>query len=249
MLAVPAHGAEAPGPSGKLAVREAVTGQRTASRATVTASDEPGRLTAASAVSLDCATVRHTTLQDRVVLHTGGTGASSVAVDRRRQGGRTVRLATLSGSQAVHVDRRIASAALPVYTLRFSFADSTSKTCSVEANDVSPDDLLVANDAAGQIHAVQAPEWSESGFTPLASRDSYTPSASADGRFMAYAAVPGGVGDLDLFLRRADGLGGGAPLPSTDTDDLEPAFSHDGRRLAFTRLDGSTSLGLTWSTS
>ena len=66
---------------------------------------------------------------------------------------------------------------------------------------------------------------------------------------MAYAAVPGGVGDLDLFLRRADGLGGGAPLPSTDTDDLEPAFSHDGRRLAFTRLDGSTSLGLTWSTS
>lgn len=200
-------------------------------------------------MSLDCATVRHTTLQDRVVLHTGGTGASSVAVDRRRQGGRTVRLATLSGSQAVHVDRRIASAALPVYTLRFSFADSTSKTCSVEANDVSPDDLLVANDAAGQIHAVQAPDWSESGVTPLASRDSYTPSASADGRFMAYAAVPGGVGDLDLFLRRADGLGGGAPLPSTDTDDLEPAFSHDGRRLAFTRLDGSTSLGLTWSTS
>lgn len=244
-LTVPAHGAEASGPSGKRAVREAVTGQRTASRTTVTATDGPGRLTAAGAVALDCATVRHTTLQDRVVLHTGGTGASSVTVDRRRQGGTTVRLATLSGSQAVYVDRRIASAALSVYTLRFSFADGTSKTCAVEANDVSPDDLLVANDGAGQIHAVQAPEWSESGFTPLASRDSYTPSASADGRFMAYAAVPGRVGDLDLFLRRTDGLGAGAPLPSTDADDLEPAFSHDGRRLAYTSLDGSTSRGLT----
>jgi hypothetical protein len=151
----------------------------------------------------------------------------------------------VSGSQATWVDRRIASAAQPVYTLTFSFADGTTRTCTIEANDVSADDLLVGDDATGEVHATQTPEWSPAGFAPLATRDSYTPSASPDGRFMAYAAVPGGEGDLDLYLRRADGLGAGLPLPSSDVDDLEPAFSHDGRHLAHTRVDGSTSLGLT----
>lgn len=245
----PAQAASGETPTGKLAARTAITDLRGASH--VSGPPQEARPNTegtpmATAAAFSCAAVRRTDLQDRIVLHTGATGATSVVIERTRQGGRSFRLATISGSQAVWVDRAIHPAALPTYVLRFTFPDGTTKTCTRDVNLLSPDDLLLGDHLSGSIAAAPAPNPSLSSFDEMAPRDSYTPSASADGRWMAYAAAPGGAGDdLDLYMRRADGRGGGVLLASSDADDWEPAFSHDGQWLAYSSTRDNQGLGLT----
>jgi hypothetical protein len=201
---------------------------------TAPASDEP-----TTAGFLDCATVLHATLQDRVVLFTGGHGASTVAVVRQRAEGRRILLTTVPGTRATVVDRAIAHAANPSYELTFTYADSTAKTCPVTTSDSERDDLLLGATGLGAAWAGAVPSAPQRGEV-LASRWTAFPTASADGRWIAYSAMVDGTGDYDLFVRRADGAGSGQPLPSTDGDDIEASFSPDGRYLAHTVADPST---------
>ncbi|MFA4940753.1 winged helix-turn-helix domain-containing protein [Brevundimonas sp.] len=60
------------------------------------------------------------------------------------------------------------------------------------------------------------------------------PALSPDGRMVAYAGGAGFGAQRDIFLR---GVGDGTPIRLTDTpeDEMAPAWSPDGRRLAFVR--------------
>jgi tricorn protease-like protein len=63
--------------------------------------------------------------------------------------------------------------------------------------------------------------------TPQCPDENHSPSYSANGRLIAFDAGEG------LAIMRADGLQV-RPLPAYGSDDGEPAFSPDGRRLVFT---------------
>ena len=224
-----ASAAAGPGssPHGKLATREM---QQQLADATKTPAATEGPRTAAAAATaaaLDCAAYSSdgvTYLADRNVFKIAQVGASSVTIDRQRYGGAQVRLVTdLTGTRAEFADTRISRASRPVYTLAFTFADGTSKTCTTEDAMLHNEDIVVGTEE-GKIGAM--------GFgtnpSSLATRDSFAPAYSPDGRWLGYSA-PGAKGGLDIYVRRADGTGGGVALPSTGGDDVEVAFSFDGR--------------------
>ena len=111
-------------------------------------------------------------------------GASSVTIDRQRYGGAQIRLVTnLTGTRAEFADTRISRASRPVYTLAFTFADGTSKTCTTEDAMLHNEDIVVGTEE-GKIGAM--------GFgtnpSSLATRDSFAPAYSPDGRWLGYSA-------------------------------------------------------------
>ncbi len=250
-LPVTVAGAAEPSPFGKLAVRDALrslhegriaggTDGAAAAAEAPTSPQSTSRLSAAgSAAALDCAAYSSdnvTFLADRTVFHIAPAGAGSVTIDRVHTGGAKTRVATaLPGNRAEFADLRSGRGVPASYTVTFTFSDGSSQSCDAVDAAQAPEDLVLASDLDGQIGAA--------GFytspSTLASRDSYTPAFSPDGRWLAYSTFSAD-GDLDVFVRRADGTGRGVPLPSTAGYDVEAAFSFDGRYASYTSYNDDT---------
>jgi hypothetical protein len=234
----PASAAE-PSPHGKLAHRE-LSRAIFEGAATPTAAKPSLRLAAAAgtAADLDCQAYSDdqvVRLADRTVFRIAPVGASAVTIDRKNYMGATTRLATsLPGSRTEFADTRTSPGPGPTYALTFAFPDSTSATCSVDA--ARPvEDLVVGSGITGQMGARSE----ASNASSLATRDSIEPAFSPDGRWIGYS-VPSAEGDLDLYIRRADGTGRGLALPSTGGDDVEIAFAWNGRHAAYSQYDYTT---------
>jgi TolB protein len=61
---------------------------------------------------------------------------------------------------------------------------------------------------------------------------------SPDGRTIAFAAAPTGVGSLDVYVVQSNGSGF-ARLTSAEGDDQHPAWTSDGKRIAYSSYGGN----------
>jgi Tol biopolymer transport system component len=62
-----------------------------------------------------------------------------------------------------------------------------------------------------------------------------SPGLSQDGRLLTYASDRAGQGNLDIWLQQVDG-GSLIQLTNDPIDEVQPSFSPDGTRIAFTRI-------------
>ena len=112
------------------------------------------------------------------------------------------------------------------------------RTAMLAAAGVASLALLVAGVASWN-HLRPPTAWSAESLRPLTTDPGVEthPALSPDGRFLVYSAGPGFYGQQDIFLRSVNE---GAPLRLTGdpADEVAPAWSPSGDRIAFVRLSG-----------
>ncbi|GAA5033877.1 hypothetical protein GCM10023258_34110 [Terrabacter aeriphilus] len=181
------------------------------------------------------------TLAERSVVHVAVPGASSIVLQRQRDGGAWRSVATVAAASGTVKDASINQRSVYLYRLVAKRGDGTVvRDCATEYYQGT-----WTRDGWGTVDAVVAASTGvyQQGEYDQGSRSSsaerfVAPAFSADGRLYAVTRVAGPAGHPVLEVRRAStsavvftvDLGAGV-MPA------DPAFSFDGQTLAFSRYD------------
>jgi Tol biopolymer transport system component len=104
--------------------------------------------------------------------------------------------------------------------------------------------VVAKNDAASIVQGIEvmnADGSSQTRLAPSTTDDAFGPSTSPDGISFVYRVAAGGAAESDLYVARVNGAGAARRITHSGRHDTQPAWSPDGRWIAFVSAPAGTS--------